>query len=253
MSIRIGKRVFAPGLAGTLATALLLPCLLALGFWQLGRAEEKRSLVAAYEEGADRLVEVATAGALEQLPRYQRVRLRGRYEPARQVLLDNMPSRHGRPGYQVLTPFRLQQGGEVLINRGWVPLGATRESLPDIDVGGGARVVTGRLAALPEPGLRLGDPPLLEAPRWPVVLNYPTAQQLTDLYGEPVGEALILLDPQASEGYERAWEARFGFGPERHVGYAVQWFALAAALLAIYVGVNLRRSSAANERIRHGT
>jgi surfeit locus 1 family protein len=247
VSIRIGKRVFAPGLAGTLATALLLPCLLALGFWQLERAEQKRALIAAYEAGADRLIEVGSVAALQRLPRYQRVRLRGHYEPARQVLLDNMPSQQGRPGYQVLTPLRLPDGDVVLVNRGWVPLGTTRESLPEIAVGAGSRDVTGRLAGLPRPGLRVGEAPAFDAPNWPLVLNYPTAEQLADLYDEPIAESLVLLDPEDGDGYERAWEARFGFGPERHVGYAVQWFALAAALLAIYVGVNLRHSPATKQ------
>jgi surfeit locus 1 family protein len=33
-----------------------------------------------------------------------------------------------------------------------------------------------------------------------------------------------------------------GFGPERNVGYAVQWFGLAAALLIIYFTVNSRKA-----------
>jgi surfeit locus 1 family protein len=32
-----------------------------------------------------------------------------------------------------------------------------------------------------------------------------------------------------------------GFGPEQNLGYAVQWFGLATALLVIYVVVNCRR------------
>jgi surfeit locus 1 family protein len=32
------------------------------------------------------------------------------------------------------------------------------------------------------------------------------------------------------------------FGPERNVGYAVQWFGLAVALLIIYLVVNTRKA-----------
>ena len=42
------KRRFRPGWKMTLFTALLLPLVLSLGIWQLGRAEEKREFESAY-------------------------------------------------------------------------------------------------------------------------------------------------------------------------------------------------------------
>ena len=242
MSIRFGSRVFAPGLAGTLATLALLPCLIGLGLWQLARADEKRQLLDRYAAGESRTLEAHSADAIDALPRYQRVRVHGRYEPDRQVLLDNMPSQAGRPGYHIVTPFALAGGGRLLVNRGWVPLGATREILPDTTVGAGPRTLTGRLDGLPRPGLRLGEPPVPAEIVWPAVLNYPTHEQLARLYGPGLARSLLLLDADAEDGYERAWQSRFGIGPAGHVGYAVQWFALAAAVLAIYVAVNLRRA-----------
>ena len=52
---------------------------------------------------------------------------------------------------------------------------------------------------------------------------------------------LVLLDPGEPDGYVRNWSAP-GFPPMRHIGYAVQWFALALTLLVIYVVTNLRRN-----------
>ena len=60
------------------------------------------------------------------------------------------------------------------------------------------------------------------------------------MYGEPLLQAVLLLDPAEDVGYERAWEARFGFEPERHVGYAIQWFSLSATLLVLYVVASFR-------------
>jgi len=54
----------------------------------------------------------------------------------------------------------------------------------------------------------------------------------------------VLLDAAEADGYERDWSDRFDFGdfgPSRHVGYAVQWFGMALALLAIYIVVSLKR------------
>ena len=52
---------------------------------------------------------------------------------------------------------------------------------------------------------------------------------------------VLLLDNEEPDGYLRDWQPLVGFGPERNVGYAVQWFGLAAALLIIYLTVNSRR------------
>jgi len=41
--VKIGNRNFSPGLLPTLATALIIPLLLALGFWQLDRAGQKQA------------------------------------------------------------------------------------------------------------------------------------------------------------------------------------------------------------------
>ena len=86
-----------------------------------------------------------------------------------------MPSaRTGRPGFRVLTPLQRSDGmGWVLVDRGWVPLGATREQLPDVSVGIGEREVSGRLDRLPIPGVRIGPAAAPGASGWPRVLNFP--------------------------------------------------------------------------------
>ena len=60
--------------------------------------------------------------------------------------------------------------------------------------------------------------------------------------GYPLQPAVVLLEPEAAEGYWRDWQPRFGgFGPERHQGYAVQWFSLAMALVILYLTTNIHR------------
>jgi surfeit locus 1 family protein len=239
--LQVGKRVFAPHLTGTLATILLLPCLVGLGVWQLDRASEKRALLREFARGEHDTRSVETPREIDSQPRYQRIYLQGHYDPDRQILLDNMPSSRGQPGYHVLTPFVIDAGRSILlVDRGWVPLGATRDELPDIDVSDTARDVTGRLDTLPEPGVRLGTAPEIADGQWPRVFNYPTHDDLVAVYGHGLDERILLLDADDNDGFERIWQGRFGFGPERHLGYAVQWFALAITLLVIYVAVNTK-------------
>jgi surfeit locus 1 family protein len=202
------------------------------GLWQLGRADEKRDLEARFAAGG-------AAGALQQLVaseaaaqfRYRTVRLTGRYDPDHQLLLDNI-SYERQPGYQVLTPFATD-GGTVLVNRGWVPASGDRRILPDITVDGGTREIVGRIEWLPRPGIELAatNPPR-DAP-WPRRLLFPTSGQASAQLGVALRDYQLLLDPSARDGYVRDWRPG-GMGPDRHMGYAVQWFGLALTVVVIY-------------------
>lgn len=240
MSWRFGNRVFAPRGWGIAVTALLLTAFVSLGYWQIDRYREKQAMVESFAAGSESSVELA-AQDVAALPRYQHVRVRGAYDPARQVLLDNMPSATGRPGYRVLTPLR-RPGSDVLlmVDRGWVPLGATREDLPDVSVRPDEREVSGKLDELPAPGLRLGDAAAPGSTSWPRVLNFPTRPELEAVLAAPVEPRVLLLDAGAADGFEREWRPAMRFGPERHLGYAIQWFALALTLTAIFVALSLR-------------
>ncbi|AMN48448.1 hypothetical protein ACG33_15345 [Steroidobacter denitrificans] len=224
-----------------LATALTLMVIagfVRLGFWQLHSAAEKRSLMAQHALNRQSTVDLTPTNA-GTLSRYQRVRLRGRYDSRHQILLDNMPSNSsahpGQPGYRVLTPFALEQGGWLLIDRGWLASGPTRAVVPAVDVGTTPRELTGLLSHLPRAGVQLDQSAIAAEGSWPRVLNFPQQATLERVLSRPLLPGMVLLDPQAVDGYERVWEIRFSIGPARHIAYAVQWFALAAAALCIYL------------------
>lgn len=241
--IRVGGRIDLTPLP-VLATALLVAACVALGWWQLGRAREKQALIDGFRRGEETRVDV-TSRPLDGLPRYQSVSAQGAYEPGRQILLDNMPSSDGRPGYRVLTPFRRAGGGRLLlVDRGWVPLGDDRERLPAVDVATDAREIAGRLDGPPVPGLRLGGAEDAAAAGWPRVMNYPEAAELAVALGAPIESRIVLLHPQAPDGFERNWQPALRFNPARHLAYAIQWFAfgLVAVLLLIIAGVRRDRS-----------
>jgi surfeit locus 1 family protein len=160
-----------------------------------------------------------------------------------------MPSSTGRPGYRVLTPLARADGlGWVLVDRGWVPLGATRESLPDVAVPDGERAVSGVLDTLPEPGLRVGPAAAPGAASWPRVLLFPTEPDVEGALGRDVESRIVLLDAGVPDGYERQWRPSLGFGPERHLGYAIQWFAFATVAVVLFIALNLRRRPPDEER-----
>jgi len=239
VSIKIGSRIFAPRLFTTLLTLVLIVLLVSLGRWQLRRADEKRALFDSFAAGND--VTRRIDGSTPPLPRYQHLEADGHYDQARQVLIDNMVNGQ-QAGYYVITPFALTGGRWILVNRGWIPLGASRAARPAIPVAADMRRIRGRADHMPSPGIRMGTPAPL-APPYPVVAAFPAHADIARLLGESSWAAatdLVLLDPGEPDGYVRNWTAP-GFPPIRHIAYAVQWFALALTLFIIYLVTNLQR------------
>lgn len=247
--MRIGRYRFSPALAPTLVTAVLLPLLTGLGVWQLGRAEEKRSIeqtvarrieAPPLEIDAERWSSIHLGTDASALA-YRRVTMSGRFDGGRQYLLDNR-TRNGVAGFQVLTAF-IPGGaaGGVLVNRGWVPLGERRDRPPALPV--------------PSTQLRLSgafdgprkSPPLLgssgyEQPQWPKIVQRVELGSMAKQLGISLLPRVVLLDPGTPAGFVREWKPYYGISVERHQAYAFQWFALATALALIYILVNLRRS-----------
>ena len=226
----------------TLLTLVVLALLISLGRWQLRRADEKRVLYDSFASGSDATLPITYS--TPPLPRYQHLEAAGHYDDSRQVLIDNMVE-SGQAGYFVITPFELQGGGWILVNRGWVSIGASRADRPSIPASTQLRTIHGRADKLPSAGIQMGARVALTPP-YPVVANFPTRDEVAALLNEQHWTSaadLILLDPGESEGYVRNWSAP-GFPPLRHIGYAVQWFGLASALFVIYIVTNIRRVAA---------
>jgi surfeit locus 1 family protein len=233
---------FRPPLIATVAVLLLLPALLALGFWQLQRAAEKRALQEEYDVRAvEQPVTMAPYVQEASELRFRRVRVRGQYDARFQLLLDNRIYK-GRPGYHVLTPLRID-GTEVrvLVNRGWIALGDSRAQLPVFDTPAEPVEVVAVATVPSDRNFILGTPA-------PLTAETPTVWQQLDLARYRAGvpfklqPVVLLLDPaSAAGGLTRDWP-RLDAGIAVHKGYAFQWFVLAAALLALYLYFGRRRA-----------
>ncbi|SEO91328.1 SURF1 family protein [Aquisalimonas asiatica] len=241
--MRLGRYQFRPRIVPTLATLLVFPALLALGFWQLDRADQRQAIVDAYETRDQRPevdLNAESMPAGDAAPR--NTRAYGRFDDERQLLLDNQFHR-GQVGYHVLTPFHIEgSDAVVLVDRGWVPAGDSRAELPDVQVDGARRSVTGFLDQGPPSGLRLGGMADGET-GWPLRIQYLDFEELEGRLGVDLMPRVLRLDPEAPDGFARDWGPAFreGYGPERNHGYAVQWFGLATALAVIFLVVNTKR------------
>ena len=200
-----------------------------LGTWQLWRAEQRAASFDSFAEAGRRpALTVPIDAAQFEEHRFRWLELRGRYLSSRQILLDSM-THDGRTGYHVLTPFRIA-GDEfwVLVNRGWVPADPERLRLPEVNVGESARTIRARIDALPRPGLTFDNPPD-PGNGWPQILLFPTFADLEARLQNPLRPYQLLLSPESAHGFVRAWQPR-AMSPERHIGYAIQWYSFALVL-----------------------
>ena len=228
-----GRRRFAPTPGFTILALLLAALFVRLGFWQWQRGVNREEEWARFARGAEQVQSLGTREVTD-LPLFQRISVAGQLDPAHQFLLDNRIWQ-GRAGYEVLTPLLRAGMPALLVDRGWVPFSGARARLPEIGFASPAQVrLTGRIGALPSPGLASGRSAPAREGAWPKVTSYPDMAQLQAALGTRLAPRILLLDPAAAFGYLRDWQAP-GISPLRHFSYAIQWWIFAVAVLVIWV------------------
>jgi surfeit locus 1 family protein len=238
--LRIG-RSFRPPWWATLLMLAGVALTVALGFWQLGRAQQKQALQGRIGDlaKAPPLVIGAQAVQAESLL-LRRVEVRGRFEPRHAVFIDNRLYKH-QPGYHVLMPVRIEGSEQhVLVNRGWIAAGAQRNRAPPVKTPADEVVVRGTAVPFSERFLELSSK-VAEGNIWQnlVLERY---RQATRLNVQPVIVQQTDFAVPFDDGLIRDWPPA-DLKRNTHLAYAVQWFGLAAAILIYYVVVNARAKS----------
>ena len=198
-----------------------------LGAWQISRGLEKQADRAAFsDEGAF----TAWQDGMAIRP-YQRLRATGRYDTERQFLLENIIL-NGRYGYYVITPLRGEEGEPVLlVNRGWIEKGSEPVDPGLLQVPTTRATVRGRAGSLPRAGYKMGAA-VDASGSWPRMAVYPSADEVAAALDTPVQAFVLLMAPEEQHGFLRQWVPA-EFGPGKHFGYALQWFAMAVVLAAL--------------------
>ncbi len=184
-----------------------------LGNWQSQRADEKR------------------AAAADD----KRVVVTGQFVERHTGLLDNR-LRHGRAGYEVVTPLRLAGGvRHVLVARGWIAAGPSPDVAPPVRTPAGEQRIEGRvLAHLPR---------ALEGPAAPAGGRV-RPNLAIGAFAAETGLALesyaIEQHSSIDDGLARDWPV-VAFGPEKHEAYAFQWYGLAALSVVLFAVLSFRR------------
>jgi surfeit locus 1 family protein len=220
---------------------LLVAAFIALGRWQLHRAEAKQHMLAGVAQALSARApqSLALAARADLAASYDWAAGSGRFAEGPVLLLDNQ--RRGEAvGVRVLAPFLPDAGGLLLVDLGWLPLEGDRR-MPTVAPPRGELALRGLLAPPPAAGFRLGaDRVVLDPGRW--LLTRVDMAALAAALGASLAPRVLRLDPALPMGYARDLEVLPNtLTPERHRGYAVQWFGLALATLLTTLFLAFRR------------
>ena len=223
-----------------LLAAVLFAGFCALGTWQWRRGIAKEATLAAQAAVlAERRVGSLASRSLQDDSALAWAAGHGRFLDAPVLLLDNQ-RRGPAVGVREFRVFQPDGGRALLVDLGWIALPGDR-TLPVSASFPGDHALRGLLAPPPSAGLALG-PDHTDAGdrRW--LLTRVELPALAQALRVELAPRVLRLDPAVPFGHARDLDPLPNtLPPERHRGYAVQWFGLAFATLVATLLLSLRR------------
>lgn len=224
----------------TLATAVALVILLALGTWQLQRLHWKQGLldrVAALQAApAQPLATVLDRVAQGADADFTRVKV---VCPglATSPFVELYSVREGQAGSRLISACAVQGGKyrSVLVDRGFVI--DTVSARPVVDPAGAAPVEVTGILRTPEAGNSFTPPNTPE--RW---FTRDAAGMAAALKAEAPAPLFLMAETATNPDWKALIPAPIPADiPNRHLEYALTWYGLAAALLGVYAAMLLRK------------
>ncbi|MEO8401095.1 MAG: SURF1 family protein [Gammaproteobacteria bacterium] len=202
-----------------------------LGVWQLHRYAQKKILVTTSQQRLNAAPIPITELSKPNDYQFQTVSVAGNYLNQFTLLVQNR-FYHDQVGFEVLTPLKIK-GEEklVLIDRGWIAK-PNNSALPKIEPVNSTQHLTGYIKLLNEYQFILGKN-ILTPEISPLVMQKIDLDEISQVVKQPFYPLMVRLNANAPNGFIRDWTITT-MPPERHMAYAVQWFALALVLLIAY-------------------
>lgn len=224
-----------------IATLVVMAIGIALGNWQMRRAEHKTAIQNTMQSRqlAPEIVLGDTAIAPEAAE-FRRIRVKGRFVANWPIYLDNRPYQ-GRAGFYMLMPMIISGTDKaVLVARGWIArdvadrtrVPATMTPAGEVEITGIARRHAGRL-------FQMGAP---ITPQPGAILQNMRIDELAAASKLDLQPFLVEQGSELADGLVRDWPMP-SYGIDKHHGYAFQWYALAATAFLFFVVTGFRRGA----------
>jgi cytochrome oxidase assembly protein ShyY1 len=222
-------------------TMLVFSLLIKLGFWQIERAFEKEQrqqrIKTLSQRNALSLEQILALKGLQDGINDLPIEVSGNFDSDKVFLLDNQPDK-GRLGYRVYQIIE-SNGAAILVNLGWVQGSIDRSVLPEILPVSGQHTITGHVREI-EVGIQLQAQNFTDS-NWPLRVQQIEIDKFSQLINKKLLPFVVYLDKKESIGYKKNWQP-IVMPPEKHRGYAFQWFSLALAWISLMIWAAIKMS-----------
>ena len=194
-----------------------------LGTWQLYRLQWKLELISEITYGLNSSpIEYSTLIKKN----YQRVTTKGKFDYDKQIYLYSLND-NGKPGYDVITPFRTNRNENVLINRGWIV--KELKDNPSINLKNGSeKKIIGLLREIYKPNMFKPDNDLKNNIWFSINL-----EDLKKATGEQFNNFVIFLEDNQSK---TPLPKKISIDvPNNHLKYAITWYAISISIIFYYL------------------
>ncbi len=208
---------------------IFVPITISLGIWQIERANEKKLIIANY----DKLL-VSAPIALQKnqmLNNWQPIETTGTYEDT--VVYEDNAINNGKAGFKVYHLFRNDDGTYIFIHRGFIERNLIKNNLPEVDIPTQKKSIFGTTLFKQNntfvKNIEESDSRIIQEFNASLLIDkYP---MLKDKYLHPF---LFNLDIRDVNKYQPI-EKPVNMTASKHIGYAIQWFGLCAALIILTI------------------
>ena len=195
----------------------------ALGTWQLYRLQWKLELISEITFGLDSSP-IEYSNSIKK--NYQRVSAKGKFNFDKQIYLYSLND-NGKPGYDVITPFRTNKNENVLVNRGWIKKELKNNPIINKNIEDEQKII-GLLRKIYKPNIFKPDNDLKNNIWFSINL-----EDLKVTSGERFNEFVIFLeDNQAKTPIPRKISIDV---PNNHLKYAITWYAISISIIFYYL------------------
>ena len=208
---------------------IFVPITISLGLWQIERANEKKAIISNY----DKLL-VSTPIALQKeqpLENWQPIETVGAYQDL--VIYEDNAINSGKAGFKIYHLFQNGDGTFIFVHRGFIERNLIKNNLPRIDTPVGKKNIKGTtlfkqnntfVKNIEESDIRI----IQEFNTSVLIERFPI---LKDRYLHPF---LFNLDVRDADKFQPI-EKPVNMTATKHIGYAIQWFGLCAALIILTI------------------
>ena len=207
-----------------------------LGKWQIDRSHEKKRIIDNFNEKLVRPTKQFNQINFDDNDIYKPYYISGRYLTQFSYLQEGKIL-NNRLGVDLYMPFETLSGKIILVNRGWLLTDYDRTKIPVFNTPEGVTRLHGFF-------IKESDYAYINETKtisgWPHHVVEIDIQIIGKQIKREIFPFIFVLKEDSDSVYQYHWRA-INMSPQKHFGYAIQWYAMAIALIILTIKFTFQR------------